>query len=115
MIAKELIRNIQLYKLGLGDLNINEKRIYKHLKVNVSELSCFEDDDNPGCLFFGDTPNHTIIMYNVVTKELNILFDNVCDYLINIMDMEITESKILVESWLKLTLDMNPKSIYYLI
>jgi len=106
------MRNFQLYKLGVGDLNNKEKKIYNYLKENLSELSCFEDEDNPGVSLFGKDRTGILFKYDSKKEYLYISYNDVCEFLIEEMGIGIIGSKELVDSWIDLTFDLRIKRIY---
>ena len=60
-MTKTFIRNLQLFRLGISELEIDEKLLYKHLEENRTGLRLFKSDKNPHVLLYVNKKN--IIVY----------------------------------------------------
>jgi len=110
MNIKIIIRNIQLYKLGLGDLNADEKSIYKYLKENVSGLNKYTipTDD---ITFFGKTEDLIIFSYDSNNEWVYLLSKSVWSFLTYMKHINNKNISELLTWWFSLTLNLNIKNV----
>jgi len=115
MNTQIFIRNIQLYKLGLTDLDTLEKEVYDFILINLSDLLCFEDEDYPECLFLGRNSDEVIIIYyNKRTEFLYITCSVIWDFFIDKMKANRSEIKSLVQWWAKNSLGVDPTCVNFM-
>ena len=63
MNIKSFIRNVSLFKLGISELDINEKQIYNFLVDELSDLNLFRYD-HTNIIYYGISEDNLILKYH---------------------------------------------------
>jgi len=104
-------RNIQLYKLGIADLNIDEKKIYDFLVDNLSELDTYISEETPGDLYFGKDKNTIIMYYDSKKRYIHISYTEIWEFIELEIYIQYSGIESLIIWWVKKTLDLNIEHI----
>jgi len=115
MNIKIIIRNIQLYRLGIGKLDSHEEILYTFLLNTLSDLRELhvKNPFSPDSLYFAKTEDEVIFRYDSNSEIIYILSEQVWSFLsstIYINDMYI---KVLLGWWFNLTLNIKSKYIRF--
>jgi len=105
------IRNIQLYRLGIGILDSYEKMIYEYLITHLSELPCFEDEKNTTWSSFGKTENKIVFKYNSNNQYIYLVDNLTWWFFSTIIHLSVIDTKSLLFWWFSLSLDLKLKGI----
>jgi len=101
-------RNLQLYKLGIAELESNEKRIYDFLINNLTNLNLYTSDEHSYIIYFGKTINDIFLNYNSKNGMLMIDYDNIWSFFSDILSMEYSHILQLMRWWVDVALDLKP-------
>jgi len=112
MIVKKFKRNVQLHKLGIAELEDNEKKVYVFLINNLTNLNSYVSDEYPYIIYFGKSRESTVLMYNSTSGYLWVSNDKVWFYFSNILSMKFFVIKLLIDWWVDITLNLKPKDIF---
>jgi len=113
MNIEKFKRNISLLKLGIADLEGNEKIIYEFLISNLSELNTYLSEENPEYLYFGKDINKIVLYYDKISGYLYLHYHYVSSFLLNDFGMDIHDSEKLIRWWVGNTLELNPTYIQF--
>jgi len=111
MDIKIFKRNIQLSKLGIGELDDDEKKIYNFLVDNLSNLQTFISDKNPDELFFGKSRESIVLIYDSKNETLHIDYVKIWSFFRDDLLMERSYIEILIKWWIGVQLNLKPKHI----
>jgi len=111
MDFKLFTRNVSLYKLGIGDLVGDDKRIYDFLIENLYNLNTYTESN--GDLDFGKDIDSIVLKYYPSTKKLYILGK----YFFKFFDIDSSIGFdlviIIIKWWVRLTLYINVDYLNY--
>jgi len=107
-----LKRNIALAKLGIGDLNFRERRVYNFLKDNLLDLNCYKTKDYPSVYFFGKSETSIVLEYHFIVDYLCINYNDIWSYFVY-MNIEEEDIKSLIRWWIKDTINIHTTNITY--
>jgi len=105
------IRNVQLAKLGIGELDDDEKKIYNFLVDNLSNLQTFISDKNPDSLYFGKNRESLVLSYNSKNETLYINNKKIWSFFRDDLSIEPSDIATLIKWWVGVELDLKPKDI----
>jgi len=110
MNAYVLIRNISLYKLGLGDLNFSEKKVYDFLSEELSNLvySKFDNDYDDGYYILSDNTKRIIGEHDGKIDCLYLNFD-IFEFIYDYIDA--VNTAILLNWHINTNLSIYPRDI----
>jgi len=81
MNAQIFIRNVKLAKLGMGELNRNEEKLYKFLMDNLYGLNTYITDEHPDKLYFGKDKGQIILSYSLKNEWLWVKYSDIWSFL----------------------------------
>jgi len=109
------IRNIQLYKLGITDLEGDEKTIYEFLVSNLSELNRYklvdESVDELDTLCFGKSIDKIVLYYKSKIEVLTVDYTEIWLFFSSDLSMESSDIRMLIKWWVAYSLELLPKYI----
>jgi len=65
-------RNIQLYKLGIGELGVDEQKLYDFLTENLWNIDTYISNEYPEMLYFGKNRRSIILCYDSDNRILDV-------------------------------------------
>ena len=105
------IRNVQLYKLGIGELNGRDKKIYNFLVDNLTGLCVYTSDKKPNYLYFGKTIDTIVLSYDSKNQILYIDYDKIWSFFNDNLSMGYVDLESLMRWWVGGGLNLKPKHI----
>jgi len=106
-------RNLQLYKLGIAELDGDERRAYDFLINNLSALNTYKFDKYPDLIFFSKV-GIILLVYHLEEKCLEINYHRVWSFFRENLSMVNIEIDSLILWWVQVTLDLTPTHTIYL-
>jgi len=107
-------RNVQLYKLGIGELELVEKLMYEYLVDNLSRLNKYVLDEPSNFLYFGKSIDEIVLAYNRKDNFLyvrSIVMLPILGIYPSVNRFSTIEALIIY--WVGVTLELNPVGITY--
>jgi len=114
MNIKKVIRNIQLSKLGISELDSDEKKIYEFLIDNLSKLNTYISDDNPNCVYFGKNIENIVLSYYEKNELLNVSYEKIWSFFSRDTGMIYENIQLLVIWWGENTLNLKVKNSQFI-
>jgi len=105
-------RNLQLYKLGIAELEGNEKKIYNFLMDNLFGLNTYITDEAPDYSYFGKSTNEIVLRYSLKNELLLVKYSNIWSFFNNDLYMDNDNIEELMEWWVEHTLSLKPCMIH---
>jgi len=105
-------RNVSLFKLGIADLDNNERLLYDFLSEELSDLLYFECND-PNILRFGKNKDKIVLIYIIKQKFLYVSYHQIWKQISDNMSMRYSDVQLLISWWLSDIFEVNPSSIDY--
>jgi len=104
-------RNVQLAKLGIAELDGDEKTIYDFLVDNLSNLNTYTSDGEPDWLYFGKTIDTIVLSYDSQKECLCVIYQKIWSFFSANLSMEYPDLHSLMRWWVIDTLDLKLKHI----
>jgi len=106
-------RNIQLTKLGIGELVGLEKKVYDFLMTELSDLNIYRDM-NPKNLYYGKSMDSIVLNYELDWEWSWVDDKSVWKYLVELLGVEfrnINEIELVLAWWIEYTLGFVSKKV----
>jgi len=108
---KILKRNLQLHKLGIGELDSDEDKLCVFLLNNLSKLKTHKSDMSPNDLYYGKSADEIVLYYEVRKKCLWVEYSEVWSFFSKDLQMEKGDIDLVMLWWVGYTLGLKPKLI----
>jgi len=109
--AKLFIRNIKLSKLGIGELDSHEARIYDFLTSNLSELNTYVSDRNLDDLYFGKDMDSLLLKYEGKKERLIVQCSGCWDFFKKEMNIYHFDIMSIFKYWAEYQMGIKPKYV----
>ena len=103
MNIKSFIRNVSLFKLGISELDGNEKRVYGFLMDKTSGLNYYTNEEYPDSYFLGKTEEEIVFLYHKDT-HLEVSYDKIWYFFENKIGIDYNEIQYLIKWWVEINL-----------
>jgi len=100
-------RNVQLFRLGVSDLDGLEKVIYAFLIENLSELNKYTLDERPGNLYFGKSRDSIVLYYDSKKEYLTIKYYGIYSFFKADLRIDMDDIDSIILWWVNTTLNIK--------
>jgi len=106
-------RNIQLFKLGIGELTGVEVIIYRCLVDNLSGLNTYTLPKYQNCLFFGKDDTSLNVKYNSKESTLYIDTNIIWGFILIREHLSYKDLCSLIKYWINTELNIAPEKVIF--
>ena len=103
-------RNVQLAKLGIGELDRLERKLYDFLIIDLSDLKKYVPDKYPNNIYFGKSKHNILFKYDSQSQWLYVNY-GVWRFLTNDLNIRYIDVPKLISWWVEATFAFKPKHI----
>jgi len=112
MDIKIFKRNIQLSKLGINELDKDEKKVHDFLMENLSGLNVYLFKDIPSEIYYGKSIHEIVLCHDLLDEYLLVNDDKIWNFFKNELHMNEYNIVSIISWWLSdIILNLDPDGI----